>query len=65
METKKLIKIKGYAQATCFVLVIALLALLIALNINQSSVLFYLSVADVALIGISFLIAESIKSKLK
>lgn len=65
METKKLIKIKGYAQATCFVLVIALLALLIALNITQSSVLFYISVADIALIGISFFIAESIKSKLK
>jgi len=65
METKKLIKIKGYASTTCFVLVIALLALLIALNLTQSSVLFYLSVSDIALIGISFLIAESIKSKLK
>ena len=65
METKKLIKIKGYAQYTCFVLVIALLALLIALNLTQSGVLFYLSVADIVLIGISFLIAESIKSKLK
>ena len=65
METKKLLKIKGYAQTTCFVLVIALLALLIALNLTQSSVLFYLSVADIVLIGISFLIAEAIKSKLK
>ena len=65
METKKLIKIKGYAQATCFVLVIALLAILIALNLTQSGVLFYLSVADIVLIGISFLISETIKSKLK
>ena len=65
METKKLIKIKGYAQYTCFILVIALLALLIALNLTQSSVLFYLSVADIVLIGISFLITELIKSKLK
>lgn len=65
METKKLIKIKGYAQYTCFILVIALLALLLALNLTQSSVLFCLSVADIVLIGISFLIAESIKSKLK
>ena len=65
METKKLLKIKGYAQATCFILVIALLALLIALNLTQKHVWFYLSVADIALIGISFLIAELIKSKLK
>lgn len=65
METKKLIKIKGYAQAACFVLIIALLALLIALNLTQKHVLFYLSVADIALIGIYFLIAESIKSKIK
>lgn len=65
MQTKKLIKIKGYAQATLFVLVITLLALTIALNLNQKHVWFYLSVADIILIGISFLIAESIKSKLK
>ena len=65
METKKLTKIKGYAQATCFVLVIALLALLLALNITQKHVWFYLSVSDIVLIGISFLITESIKSKLK
>lgn len=65
METKKLIKIKGYASTTCFILVIVLLALLIALNLTQKHVWFYLSVADIVLIGISFLIAESIKSKLK
>ena len=65
METKKPLKIKGYAQTTCFILVIVLLVLTIALNITQKHVWFYLSVADIVLIGISFLIAESIKSKIK
>lgn len=65
METKKPLKIKGYAQTTCFILVIVLLVLTIALNITQSVVFMYLCVTDVVLIGISFLIAESIKSKLK
>jgi len=65
METKKLLKIKGYASITCFVLVIALLALTIALNLTQKHVLFYLSIADIVLIGISFFIAESINNKIK